>query len=100
MKRFDLSRTYNKTLLGTKVALTRDMVAYELYLYDKIKGYELIGILPERRKDPKRITKESVLKWGRTVLGDSGDNKNIIFKQMVIDDITHQVFDVNTYSNY
>jgi len=41
------------------------MVTYEVYSYDKMKGYELIGILPERRKDPKRITKESVLKWGR-----------------------------------
>jgi hypothetical protein len=72
------------------------VVAYELYLYDKIKGYQLIGILPERRKDPRRITKESVLKWGRMVLGDSSDNKNIIIKQMTIDDITHQVFEICT----
>ena len=66
------------------------MVAYELYFYDKIKGYELIGILPERRKDPKRITKESVLKWGRMVLGGTAGDKNIIFKSIVTDDITHQ----------
>jgi hypothetical protein len=72
------------------------MVAYELYLYDKIEGYKLIGILPERRKDPKRITKESVLKWGRMLLGSSADDKNIMFKQMTIDDITHQISDVNT----
>jgi hypothetical protein len=58
------------------------MVAYELYLYDQIKGYKLIGILPERRKDPKRITKESVLKWGRMLLGDRADDKNIFFKQV------------------
>jgi hypothetical protein len=64
------------------------MVAYELYLYDEIKGYELIGILPERRKDPKRITKESVLKWGRMLLGDNADNNNIFFKQIKIDHIT------------
>ena len=51
-----------------------------------MKGYELIGILPERRKDPKRITKESVLKWGRMLLGRSEDDKNIIFKQTIIDD--------------
>ena len=72
------------------------MVAYELYLYDKVEGYKLIGILPERRKDPKRITKESVLKWGRMLLSGSADDKNIMFKQMTIDDITHQISDVNT----
>jgi len=75
------------------------MVAYELYCYDKIKGYELIGILPEKRKDPKRITKESVLKWGRMVLGDTTDNENIIFKTMVIDDVTHQVFEADLNLN-
>jgi hypothetical protein len=67
------------------------MVAYELYVYDKLNGYELIGILPERRKDPKRITKESVLKWGRMVLGDGADNYNIIFTQITMDDTTRQI---------
>ena len=61
------------------------MVAYELYLYDEAKGYKLIGILPERRKDPKRITKESVLKWGRMLLGESADDKDIFFEQIDID---------------
>ena len=70
------------------------MVAYELYLYDAAKGYELLGILPERRKDPRRITKESVLKWARMILGDGAENKNIMFKQMVIDDITNKVSEV------
>jgi len=31
------------------------MVAYELFSYDEKDGYEFIGILPERRKDPKII---------------------------------------------
>ena len=73
------------------------MVAYELYLHDGIKGYELIGILPERRKDPNRITKESVLKWGRMVLGNGANKKNIIIKQMRIDDTTGHFFEVNMY---
>ena len=46
------------------------MVAYELYWLDPIKGYQLIGVLPERRRDPKRISKESVLNWGQTYFGD------------------------------
>jgi len=70
------------------------MVAYEVYSYDKINGYELIGILPERRKDPKRITKESVLKWGRMLLGGRGEGRSIVFKQMVIDDISHKMAEV------
>ena len=70
------------------------MVTYEVYSYDKMKGYELIGILPERRKDPKRITEESVLKWGRMLLGGGKEGNNIIFKQMIIDDVSHEMFEV------
>jgi len=77
------------------------MVAYELYLYDQIKGHKLIGILPERRKDPRRITKESVLKWGRMLLHDSADDKNIFFKQVEIDHNTGRVFEDNmVFNNY
>jgi hypothetical protein len=71
------------------------MLAYELYLYDEIRGYKLIGILPERRKDPKRITKESVLRWGRKLLGDSANDENIFFKQVKIDSITGHIFEEN-----
>ena len=42
------------------------MVAYEFYWHDEGKGYELLGVLPERRKNPARITKNSVMngeKW-------------------------------------
>ena len=41
------------------------MLAYEIYSFDGTTGYELIGVLPERRKDSARITRSSVLKWGR-----------------------------------
>jgi len=73
------------------------MVVYELYLKDQIKGDKLIGILPERRKDPNRITKESVLKWGRMVLGDDANKKNIIIKQMIIDDTTNHISESNVH---
>ena len=39
------------------------MVAYEFYRFDKLKGRDLIAILPERRRTPERITEESVMKW-------------------------------------
>jgi hypothetical protein len=72
-----------------------NLVAYELYVYDEVKGYELIGILPERRKDAKRITKESILKWGRIVLGDDVDKNSIIFKQITMNNTTGQISEVN-----
>lgn len=45
------------------------MVGYEFYWHDPIKGYELIAVLPERRRNPKRINKKSVLNWGRKYFG-------------------------------
>lgn len=45
------------------------MIGYELYCWRDPKGYELIGVLPERRKNPRRLTKESVLNWGQKYFG-------------------------------
>jgi len=53
------------------------MVAYEFYLRDEMEGFHLIGILPERRKDPLRITLESIMKWGKMVVGDDLGVNNI-----------------------
>jgi len=61
------------------------MLVYELYTFNKKKGYELIGVLPERRKNPTRITKESVIRWGKTLLGNDVDGKEIFFKPIAIE---------------
>jgi len=45
------------------------MLVYELYAFNKTKGCELIGVLPERRSDPQRVTKESILNWGQKYFG-------------------------------
>jgi hypothetical protein len=56
------------------------MVAYEFYWREKGKNDHLIGILPERRRNPERITEESIMKWVRMVLGDITDfNYNKIY---------------------
>jgi len=60
------------------------MIVYEFYRCDKVKGNELIGILPERRIDPGRINRESIMKWVRMVLGDYADLKNIFFAKVTI----------------
>jgi len=71
------------------------MVAYELFSYDEKKGYEFIGILPERRKDPQRITTKSVVNWGRMILGDHSGGKKIIFNCVTIDDVTGKISEGN-----
>ena len=68
------------------------MVVYEFYLLDQVKGNELVGILPERRKHTSRITKESVLHWAETVLGDELSNKNIYFIEVTITEYTGKLF--------
>ena len=71
------------------------MLAYEVYSFDNTNGYELIGVLPERRKVPTRITRESVLNWGKKLLGDNANGKSILFKQVEIDKNTGRIVWVN-----
>jgi hypothetical protein len=61
------------------------MLAYEIYSFNDISGYELIGILPERRKNPMRITNDSIIRWGRMLLGDNADKNSILFKRLTFD---------------
>jgi len=71
------------------------MVAYELYSFDKKNGVEFIGVLPERRKDPKRITKESIVNWGKMILGHHADGKKIFFKRVTLDDMIGGALGIN-----
>jgi hypothetical protein len=67
------------------------MLAYEVYSFDNTNGYERIGLLPERRKNPTRITRESVLNWGKKLLGGNANGKTILFKQVEIDRNTGRI---------
>ena len=60
------------------------MLAYEFYSRDEIGRDNLIGILPERRKNPERITQESIMKWGKIVAGEDTEVKDISFIQVEI----------------
>ncbi len=57
---------------------------YKFYLHDSEKGDELIGVLPERRKTPARITLGSVLNWGKKYFGNTLGMENIFFLQVRI----------------
>jgi hypothetical protein len=56
------------------------MVAYEFYWLDPRGGYQIIGVLPERRKNPARITQESVMNWGEKIFGKELDTKALLSK--------------------
>ena len=58
------------------------MVAYEFYCRDETEKVHFIGILPERRGKPERITSDSIMNWGRKVIGDPSDLNDIYFVQV------------------
>jgi len=68
------------------------MTAYEFYWRDAIEGYHLIGILPERRRIPERITRESIFNWGRIILGENLDPSNLSFVRVAIHENTGRIF--------
>jgi len=67
------------------------MVAYEFYWGDLIKGYQLVGTLPERRRNPLRITQASVMNWGEKFFDGKLDVKNVFFIQVTIDENTGRI---------
>ena len=75
------------------------MMGYKLYLLDKVKGCEVIAVVPERRKKAERITEESIIKWGATLLGDPGNRRDIFFERVTINDIRGKILWVNPIAN-
>jgi hypothetical protein len=56
------------------------MVAYKLYRRDEQGNEHFIGMLPERRKNPERITNESLANWSRITWGENiGIDLNSIY---------------------
>ena len=62
------------------------MVGYELYCWRDPKGYELIGVLPERRNNPQRVTKQSVLNWGQKYFGIHLNLEDMYFIEVEINE--------------
>jgi hypothetical protein len=61
-------------------------------LHDPVKGDELVGILPERRKNPERMTQKSVMGWVEKVFGNNLSTKDIFFIQVTINEYTGNIF--------
>ena len=63
------------------------MLAYKFYLRDKEKnGFVHVGVLPERRKNPERITDESIMKWGKEYFSKNAKNEDIFFTETFLED--------------
>ena len=67
------------------------MVAYEFYSIDSKGQYEMIGVLPERRRHPERLTEESVTHWGEEFFRNNLNGQDIFFIQVTIDDTTGRI---------
>jgi hypothetical protein len=66
------------------------MVVYELYWLNPRGEYQIIGVLPERRKNLARITQESIMRWGENIF--CLDTKDIYFIQVTINEDTGNIF--------
>jgi len=60
------------------------MVAYEFYWVDKKGEAHFFAILPERRKNPERISEKSVMNWGKMVIGGDKKAKDFYFIQVEV----------------
>ena len=68
------------------------MVAYEFYWVDKGGEDHFFARLPERRKNPERITEESIMKWGKMVLSDNREAKNFHFIEVEVPETSKKWF--------
>ncbi len=62
------------------------MLAYEYYWKDEENTVHSLGIIPERRRSSERITGESILNLGKTILGEEAGLSNLSFAQLTIDE--------------
>jgi hypothetical protein len=62
------------------------MTAYEFYLWDECGNDHLFGILPERRKGDERITADSVISWGKSVVSSIADPEKMYFVPVKIEE--------------
>ena len=60
------------------------MIAYEFYWVDKKGEAHFFAILPERRKNPERITEKSIMKWGRMVSDGNRNSQIMYFVQLEV----------------
>jgi hypothetical protein len=76
------------------------MVAYEYYWRNEIRGYDLLGVLPERRRNSGRVTPKSIIALGKKFWGDDMDVDNILFIRIFIDKMTGEIYRPKPYLGF
>jgi len=71
------------------------VLAYEFYFDDPRKGIQFAGIFPERRKDLKRVNRDSVKKLGQWLMGKGLDSKKLSFIKVAFDSNTGRIIRLN-----
>jgi len=61
------------------------MIGYKFYRYDDVHGYQFVGTITERRRDPTRITDDSIMNLARKVVGAYADIGRIFVVPIVLD---------------
>jgi len=61
------------------------IIGYEFYWRDDIQGYQFVRAVAERRRDPARITRESIMNLGRKIFGKHADMNNVLVVTMTSD---------------
>jgi hypothetical protein len=69
------------------------MIAYKFYWHDDIKGYQFIETVTERRRNPERITPESIMNLGRALFGRDADPKRIYYVRVNLGDVALRLWD-------
>ncbi len=60
------------------------MVVYQFYLVDDQDEFHFLGVLPERRENSSRISRESIIKWAKSVVGNTVGAGHLYFIQAEI----------------
>jgi hypothetical protein len=60
-------------------------IGYEFYWRDDIQGYQFVRAVAERRKDPARITRESIMNLGKKIFGTHADMSNVLAVTITLD---------------
>ena len=67
------------------------MTAYAFYWLEEIDKVHFIGLLPEGRKNPERITQESISNFATTILGNEVNVGSLFFIEITLDESTGQM---------
>jgi hypothetical protein len=62
------------------------MVVYRIYYFEEKEKIRFIGFLAEKRKNPGRITQESIFNYVRTILGREANDDKIYYSQITLDE--------------